>query len=381
MLKYSAMFLYLPYSTDAPIYYRPIITIAMIVINILVFFMFTHEEIEPYMLAIGAGLHPIQWLTANFLHADIFHLAFNMLFLWIFGLVVEGKFGNLQMLVAYLGICTFDGAIIQIMTQGQEPGFALGASAIIFGLAAMALVWAPENRIEALFIVWLGFLLRYKRLNLKISILVAIFLALDVVSLIIVGGALSSALLHLVGAIIGFIVGFVMLKMNLVDCEHEDIISVWKGENHLTGKERAALEGKKTEPITPVEEIEWALANKKSIRAYIIAQQKERAKWTLPQELHLKMIQQLFADKHWEVATVSIRQYLERHKVQSPDVRIMLAQALLAQNKPKSAIRALEHISTQGSETEPQSAIQKIQAEAEAMHQKNTDEGIDESVE
>ena len=374
------MFLYLPYGTDAPIYYRPIVTIAMIVINVLVFFMFTAEQIEPYMLAVGAGLHPIQWLTTNFLHADIFHLGFNMLFLWVFGLVIEGKLGSFKMLMVYLVIGINFGAIIQIMMLGQEPSYCLGASAIIFGLAVMAFLWAPENRINALFIVWFGFFFRYIHLDLKISILVGIFLVLDSVTLVITGGALSSALLHLVGAAMGLIVGIVMRKMNLVDCEHRDIVSVWKGEHNLTDKERAALENKPA-TLTPAEEIEFALANKKSIRAYIIAQQKERAKWTLSQELHLKMIQQLFADKHWETATISIRQYLERHTMQSPDVRIMLAQALLAQNKPKSAIRALKHILIQGSETELQSAIPKIQAEAEAMHQKNMDEGIDESVE
>ena len=144
MVEFSAMFLYLPYSTDAPIYYRPIVTIAMIVINVLVFFMFTQEEIEPFMLAIGAGLHPGQWLTANFLHADIFHLTFNMFFLWVFGLIIEGKLGYLKMLVVYLGIGINFGATIQILMQGHEPSYGLGASAIIFGLAAMSLVWAPE---------------------------------------------------------------------------------------------------------------------------------------------------------------------------------------------------------------------------------------------
>ena len=91
------MILYFPYGTDAPIYYRPIITIAMIVINVLVFASYTPGErlfaadapvaVEPYMLAIGDGLHPVQWLTCNFLHANIFHLIGNMLFLWVLDLL------------------------------------------------------------------------------------------------------------------------------------------------------------------------------------------------------------------------------------------------------------------------------------------------------
>jgi len=382
------MFLYLPYGTDAPIYYRPIVTIAMIVINVLVFFMFTQEQVASYMLAVGAGLHPVQWLTTNFLHADIFHLASNMIFLWIFGLVVEGKLGTFRMLAVYLGIGILYGATTQIMMLGQDPTFCLGASAVIFGLAAMALIWAPANRIDALLIVWFGFYLRSKNFDAKISVLVGIFLALDIAMLLLVGGALSTPLLHLVGAIVGAIVGIVMLKMNYVDCEHWDIISVWKGENLLTDEERAAIEEKKPENIKRreearlkhknllTEEIELALTNKKPLPAYIIAQRKEREfpEWFLPQELHLKMIQQLLVDKHLEAATASMRQYLERHREQSSFVRIMLAQALLTQNKPGAAIKVLDSISMQEAGTEQ--AIQKIRAKAEAMHRKNMDEGF-----
>jgi hypothetical protein len=174
-----------------------------------------------------------------------------------------------------------------------------------------------------------------------------------------------------------------MLKMNLIDCEHWDIISVWKGEHNLTDKERSVIEGKITEPMTPVEEIEWALTNQKPVRAYLIAQRKEReiSGWTLPQELHLKIIQQFFVLKHWEAAAASMRQYLERYKIQASSVRMMLAQALLAQNKPKSAIKVLASITTKEFGAEQHTSIKNIQAEAEAMHQKNTDEGICEIVE
>jgi len=110
--------------------------------------------------------------------------------------------------------------------------------------------------------------------------------------------------------------------------------------------------------------------------AFIIAQRKERefADWILPQELHLKMIQQLLGGKHWTEATSSIRQYLERHQEQSVFVRLMLTQALLTQNKPSAALKALDAISPEA--PEQRSAIPKIRAKAEAMHQKNLDNGF-----
>ena len=388
------MFLYLPYGTDAPVYHRPIVTIAMIVINCVVFAIFSGEQIEPYMLAIGDGLHPVQWLTTNFLHGDIFHLIFNMLFLWVYGLVVEGKLGAFKMLATYFGIGILYGAIVQTVMLGHEPTYCLGASAIIFGLAAMSLLWAPENRIHALLIVWFIIIFRSFYPETKISVLVGIFLALDIFMFFLSGGGLSSELLHLVGAAIGFIVGMTMLKTNFVDCEHWDFFSVWAGHNLLTDKERAAIEENKPEAVLRraqeqkqrqnllVKEINLALQNQTPLPAFVIMQRAEREfpDWTLPQESHMKMIQQLLGGKHWTEAVKLMRQYLERHQEQSVFVRLMLVQTLLSQNKPNAALKVLSNISQDGLGQEKQSAIPKIRTKAEAMHQKNLREGIYEIV-
>ena len=392
--------LYIPYGTDAPIYYRPIITIAMIVLNYVVYVMFAaspfgsidHAQAEAYMLAIGSGLHPLQWLTNNFLHANFLHYFFNMLFLWVFGLVVEGKLGPLKMLAVYLGIGIFYGATTQILMLmiGHEPTYCLGASAVIFGLAMMSLIWAPRNTIEGVLIVWLAIFVRMKNFEMKISTMVMIALTLQISVLCVAGGGLSSELLHLTGAGIGLIVGLVMLKTKLVDCEDWDIFSVWSGKNIMQDDERRKIEENKPENIKRraekrqkrqnllSEEIELALNNQTPLPAFVITQRKERefSDWTLPQNLHLKMIQQLLGGKHWTEAIVSMRQYVERHHEQVAFVRLMLAQALLTQNKPSAAMKVLDGISLQEVGAEKQLAIPKIRKKAEAMHQKNLEEGV-----
>ena len=98
----------LPIGTDAPIYHRPIATVGLIVANVIAFgySMTNFEEADwlRWMLLTGDGLHPLQWVTHGFLHANIFHLAGNMVFLWAFGLIVEGKLGALAFLGLYLGL-------------------------------------------------------------------------------------------------------------------------------------------------------------------------------------------------------------------------------------------------------------------------------------
>ena len=89
----------------------------MIAVNVVAFvlsLMYPDSAIAFY-LAHGDGLHPVQWVTANFMHAGVLHLVFNMISLWVFGMIVEGKIGWWRMLVVYLGIGVVQNAIIQVM--------------------------------------------------------------------------------------------------------------------------------------------------------------------------------------------------------------------------------------------------------------------------
>ena len=90
----------IPFNTDAPIYYWPWATIALIAINTLAFGTSIvvvgagdESAIEAYLLQFDQ-INPVQWVTTNFLHADLMHLIGNMFFLWGFGLVIEGKLGS-----------------------------------------------------------------------------------------------------------------------------------------------------------------------------------------------------------------------------------------------------------------------------------------------
>ena len=59
---------------------------------------------ESWMLSFADGMHPEQWLLSIFMHAGWMHLIGNMIFLWVFGLVVEGKLGWWRFIPCYLAI-------------------------------------------------------------------------------------------------------------------------------------------------------------------------------------------------------------------------------------------------------------------------------------
>ncbi|HEU0028793.1 MAG TPA: rhomboid family intramembrane serine protease, partial [Ktedonobacterales bacterium] len=78
---------------------------------------------------------PTQWyrvFTAMFLHANIYHVALNMLSLYFVGVVTEQLFGHWRFLTIYLASGLIAG-IAQAFFLGVD-GTALGASGAIFGI-------------------------------------------------------------------------------------------------------------------------------------------------------------------------------------------------------------------------------------------------------
>src|SRR5687768_12562559 len=99
--------MFIPYNTDAPVYYLPFATVGLIALNVVIFFGVAVGNLGPFedwMLTYGAGLHPDEWFRAMFMHGGIGHLFGNMVFLWVFGLVTEGKLGWWKFLACYIAI-------------------------------------------------------------------------------------------------------------------------------------------------------------------------------------------------------------------------------------------------------------------------------------
>lgn len=258
------------YGTDAPLYHYPIVTAAMVVVNVAVHVLLvvTGTDPTPCILAFGDGYHPVQWLTHNFLHAGWVHLIGNMLFLVPFGMVVEGKIGWARMLVLYLAIGIVQGFVQQTIMLPSDPagdadalvamfdnpdspldeetkatlkaqwrqdlmkeGFgSLGASAVIFGLLAVCVLWAPTNNFDVYF-RWSLFVsasdggLR----EWPVSTVCAIFVVKEAFMFWMSGMPISSEALHLNGFVVGGGCGLAMLVWGWVDCEGYDLLSVWGG--------------------------------------------------------------------------------------------------------------------------------------------------------
>jgi membrane associated rhomboid family serine protease len=84
-----------------------------------------------------------------FLHGGVFHLAVNMLFLWIFGNNVEDSMGHFRFLAFYL-ICGVVASVIHIATNLDSQVPTIGASGAIAGVMGAYIVLYPHARILTL---------------------------------------------------------------------------------------------------------------------------------------------------------------------------------------------------------------------------------------
>jgi hypothetical protein len=141
----------IPLKDDIPSFRPPIVTVALISVNCLVFF---------YLLSFGEGFQnalfkwgaipfeithgkeltpqaafpiPLSLFSSMFMHGGFLHLAGNMLYLWIFGDNVEDRLGHFKFFVFYI-LSGLAASLLYILTSPQSQVPMIGASGAIAGV-------------------------------------------------------------------------------------------------------------------------------------------------------------------------------------------------------------------------------------------------------
>jgi rhomboid family protein len=95
------------------------------------------------------GREPFQIFTAMFMHAGWGHIAFNMLFLWIFGDNVEDRLGHKRYLGFYL-LCGLVASLVQTVFALDTLIPNVGASGAIAGIMGAYLVLYPKAMVQVI---------------------------------------------------------------------------------------------------------------------------------------------------------------------------------------------------------------------------------------
>jgi membrane associated rhomboid family serine protease len=146
--------------------------------------------------------HPWVFITSIFLHEGLWHLLWNMLFLYWFGRIVGDLIGNHRILPLYLLGGIFAGMIFILSSQffnygGGGEVYALGASGAVMAIVLCSGMIAPNYQLHLLLIG-----------QVSLKYVVAVLLFIDLISLsnnINTGGHFA----HLGGAFFGYL--FVVL--------------------------------------------------------------------------------------------------------------------------------------------------------------------------
>ncbi len=379
------MFFFFPYTTDAPLYHLPLATIGLILANILIYVgMFTGQIHDPesWILAYGHGLHPAQWLTSIFSHAGIQHLVGNMIFLWVFGLIVEGKIGWWKFLACYLGIGMIHSMLEQIVMlgySGQVPG-ALGASAAIFGIMAMAAVWAPLNVIT-FYVFAFAYRVYSETFDVSVYVMAVCYVGWEFLMVAIFGGSAASSLLHVSGAAVGLPVGFALLKLNLVDCDGNDLLHIWSGNygKITTASEVAAKSAQHAEQLATRDrdqlqaaKVQFRQSLKQGNVAVALALDRKMKSvgggLVLNRDELAATIRLLHAAGRWSESAPYMAELIEKFPEIADPVRIKLAQICVVQlNRPGKALDLLADVDAARVPAPQVSLARKIAAKATQM--------------
>lgn len=224
----------IPLRTDRVLRRRPLATEGLILVNMLVYLIGVGGAFFdwfPMARFIDAGhfdpraFKVWQLLTYQFLHdpGGIWHLAFNMLFLWVFGCAVEDRLGR----VAYLAFYLIGGAVAGLAHGMISPHPVIGASGSISAITGGFLALFPRSRIKILF-----FFILIGVYSIPSLWFIGFYFAIDVIrqtsSLLGRSEDQVAYMAHIAGSMYGFGLGFTLLGLKIVKREDMDVFFLFK---------------------------------------------------------------------------------------------------------------------------------------------------------
>ena len=162
---------------------------------------------------------PLTLFTSMFFHGDLFHLAGNMLYLWVFGDNVEDMMGPFRFLAFYV-LCGLGAATTQVALMPGSEVPMVGASGAIAGvLGAYALLFP---RAQVLTLVFLLIFIRF--MYLPAFVLLGIWFLIQVLS----AGGGNEAGVAWWAHIGGFVAGALLLRTFAVRRPHRVIRTTYR---------------------------------------------------------------------------------------------------------------------------------------------------------
>jgi membrane associated rhomboid family serine protease len=217
----------IPFKDDNPTQTFPFVTVALIVVNSLIYLLlFLQQKLSPldsiYIVkSYGAiphflltfktvqPIHPaLTIFTSMFIHGGPLHLVTNMLYLWIFGDNIEDRLGHARFLVFYL-LCGIAAAYSHAIANYYSLTPMIGASGAVSGVLGAYLLLYPRARVHTL--IFIVFFIQVIRL--PAVIVIGLWIVIQFINGIVNQGIAGQGGVAWFAHIGGFIFGLLLLMV------------------------------------------------------------------------------------------------------------------------------------------------------------------------
>jgi membrane associated rhomboid family serine protease len=270
-------------------------------------------------------------ITYQFMHDPhgLLHIAFNMLFLWVFGEAVEDRMGRIGFLSFYL----MGGAVAALAHKMVEPSPVIGASGSVAAITGAFLAFFPRSRIKVLIFI-------FGIYELPSLWFIGLFFVIDLLrqgmNFFGGGGSDVAYMAHLAGYVYGFFLAFTLLGLKVLKHEEFDVFFLFK-----QSRRRAAFRAA-SRPVGGM----WESASSDTGRQLDKHAKKRGPETEIEPELLAVRteINRLIADHDLPAAAAKYRTLLETdpEAVFSEDRQLDLGNQLYAEDHAEPAARAYE---------------------------------------
>lgn len=217
--------LLIPLETDVKPRRPPVANWLLVAGNVLIFFITSASPVWAVVerhFTLNAAVPALsQYITYQFLHGDLAHLAGNMIFLWVFGNAVCDRMGSLGYLMFYLAGGVFAGMVFTHYNHNPL----LGASGSIAAVTTAFLVLFPRTQITM--VLW-AIIVTTFQLPAMVLIVIKIILWDNIVAPWFDRGLLSNVAYsaHLGGYAFGFVVSLFLLAVGALPRNQFDLLAI-----------------------------------------------------------------------------------------------------------------------------------------------------------
>ncbi len=386
--------MFFPIRTDRQLKSTPWVNYALIAVNVVVY-AFTWRSVEQSQLFSGGGysmaeifqnapgvglwLWPdtpntrlYQFITYQFVHSGPepiplpfiqmqlpLHLAFNMLFLYVFGNAVEDRLGKLGYLAFYLA-----GGVLAGLAHISDPTAApvLGASGSVAAVTGIYLALFPMSNVTIAYwlVVFMG--------SFVVSSMVLILFRVVLDLIFQFSGYDNTAYIaHLAGYLYGFLIGMGLLMIRLLPRESYDMLALIEQKRRRAQFKRLNQQGFKpwehaggagTLPPKPGQAVvaspedEALMARRAEVSSALAQQDVRRASdlyakllrdypgQVFPMQAQLDLINQLMQAERYDVSAEAYELFLAHHQDSGFRPQAQLTLALIYLNYLKEPGRA-----------------------------------------